>query len=131
MDARISLLGGFSVSVGGSAVTDQRWSRRNASALVKVLALSTGRRLHREQVIDILWPDLSADQAGPRLHQAAHYARRALDEAAGQGVVLRHDFVELLPECDVTVDAVEFRAAAEATLAGSTTAAGPTGGAEP
>ena len=118
MDARISLLGGFAVSVGGSVVTDQQWSRRNATALVKVLALTEGRRLHREQVIDVLWPDLSPEQAGPRLHQAAHYARRALGEA-GQGVVLRHDFVELLPDSDVAIDAVDFRAAAEAALAGS------------
>ena len=126
MDARISLLGGFSVSVGSSVVTDQQWSRRNASALVKVLALTKGRRLHREQLIDLLWPDLSADLAGPRLHQAAHYARRALKDAPGQGVVLRHDFVELLPRCDVTVDAVEFRAAAEAALAESAPAAAAT-----
>lgn len=117
MDARISLLGGFSVSVGGSAVTDQQWSRRNASALVKLLALAKGRRLHREQVMDALWPDLSADLAGPRLHQAAHYARRAL-EAAGRGIVLSHDFVELLPDDEVTIDAVDFRGAAEAALAG-------------
>ena len=116
MDARISLLGGFSVSVGGSVVADHQWSRRNASTLVKVLALAKGRRLHREQVIDLLWPDLPADLASPRLHQAAHYARRALRGAAGQGVVLRHDFVELLPDCDVTVDAVDFRAAAEAAI---------------
>lgn len=117
MDARISLLGGFSVSVGGSAVTDQQWSRRNASALVKLLALAKGRRLHREQVMDALWPDLSADLAGPRLHQAAHYARRAL-EAAGRGIVLSHDFVELLPDDEVSIDAVDFRGAAEAALAG-------------
>ncbi|WP_457254634.1 ATP-binding protein [Pedococcus sp. P5_B7] len=119
MDARVSLLGGFSVAVGGSVVTDQQWSRRNASMLVKVLALAKGRRLHREQVIDLLWPDLSPETAAPRLHQAAHYARRALADAPGHGVVLRHDFAELLPDCDVIVDAVEFRAAAEAALAGS------------
>lgn len=122
MDARISLLGGFSVSVGGSAVTDQQWSRRNASALVKLLALAKGRRLHREQVMDALWPDLSADLAGPRLHQAAHYARRAL-EAAGRGIVLSHDFVELLPDDEVSIDAVDFRGAAEAALAGRSTKA--------
>lgn len=121
MDARISLLGGFSVSVDGSVVTDQQWGRRNASTLVKVLALAKGRRLHREQVIDALWPDLPADLAGARLHQAAHYARRALGEAAGaagRGVVLSHDFVELLPDGEVSVDAVDFRGAAEAALAG-------------
>ena len=47
-------------------------------ALVKLLALRPGRRLPREQVIDLLWPDLLLEQAAPRLHKAAHYARTAL-----------------------------------------------------
>ena len=45
---------------------------------MKLLALAPGRRLHREQVIDALWPDLPPTPPRPRLHKAAHYARRAL-----------------------------------------------------
>ena len=47
-----------------------RWSRCSRSR--------PGRRLHREQVIEALWPGASVEAAGPRLHKAAHYARRAL-----------------------------------------------------
>ena len=67
-------------------------------SLVKVLALAPGRRLHREQVIDALWPDLPADAAVPRLHKAAHYARRALGDDAAASLLLRNDMVALLPD---------------------------------
>jgi DNA-binding SARP family transcriptional activator len=75
---------------------------------VKLLALAEARTLHREQVIDALWPDLSVEAAGPRLHKAAHYARRALGDQA-RALPLRNDLVQLLPDADVVVDAVRFR----------------------
>jgi DNA-binding SARP family transcriptional activator len=112
----VQLLGGFSVTVDGAAVPDAAWSRRQAAGLVKLLALSRGRRLHREQVIDALWPDTPPDVAAPRLHKAAHYARRALGDHPG-ALVLRQDVVALLPEDEVSVDALEFRAEAERALA--------------
>jgi DNA-binding SARP family transcriptional activator len=52
------LLGGFRAEVGGQAVPEQRWHRRKACSLVKLLALAPRHRLHREQLMDILWPGL-------------------------------------------------------------------------
>ena len=102
----IALLGRFEVTVDGTAVPGGSWARRNAATLVKILALTPGRRLHREQVVDIVWPDEALDAAAPKLHKAAHFARRATGQVAA--VVLRHDTVELFPEADVVVDAVAF-----------------------
>jgi DNA-binding SARP family transcriptional activator/tetratricopeptide (TPR) repeat protein len=116
MHVRIDMLGGFSVTVDGVAVPDDAWTRRQAAGLVKLLALARGRRMHREQVIDALWPDITVDAAGPRLHKAAHYARRPLRGDA-RTIVLRSDLVTLLPDADVEIDAVSFRAEAEAALA--------------
>jgi hypothetical protein len=116
----ITLLGGFSVRVAGRPVPDHAWRRRCASTLVKLLALSDGRTLHREQVVDLLWPDLSPAAAMPRLHQAAHYARAAL--GLRDGVVLQHDRVMLLPHAEVRVDAVELRRRAERLLSGGAAA---------
>ncbi|HEX6249415.1 MAG TPA: AAA family ATPase [Nocardioidaceae bacterium] len=116
MQLRIDVLGGFSVTVDGVTVPEAAWSRRHAAGLVKLLALSRGRRMHREQVIDALWPGVDLEAAGPRLHKAAHYARRALGDHPGS-IVLRNDLVTLLPDADVVVDAVEFRTEAEAALA--------------
>jgi hypothetical protein len=122
MSVDITVLGGFSVFVAGVPVPHGAWRRRAASAVVKLLALNDGHALHREQVVDLLWPELSPAAAMPRLHQAAHYARSAL--GLSHAIELRRDRVTLLPGTDVRVDAVEFRRSAERALSdGSVTAA--------
>ncbi|HEY6744723.1 MAG TPA: AAA family ATPase [Mycobacteriales bacterium] len=111
---RIAVLGGFDVVVAGSPVPRAEWRRRQAANLVKLLALTPGRALHREQVTDRLWPDLDVDAAGPRLHKAAHYARRSL--GSPRALVLDGETVALLPDDRVEVDAAVFQALAEAAL---------------
>ena len=123
MTTELRLLGGFDVAVDGVPVAPEQWTRRQAASLVKVLALAPGRRLHREQVIEALWPGASVEAAGPRLHKAAHYARRALG-GDGSAVLLRNDMVALLPDGEVSVDVDEFRAVAkQAVEAGTAEAA--------
>ena len=63
---RVWLLGGFRVSVGPRTIEQDQWQLRTAAALVKLLALSTGHRLHREQAMDALWPDSSRKAACQR-----------------------------------------------------------------
>ncbi len=107
MDVRVFVLGSFRVVVDGVDVSRAAWRGRPSARLVKLLALSPGRRLHREQVLEALWPDVAVDVAGPRLHKAAHYARRAL---GGEGSVeLLDEVVHLLPHATVRVDADELR----------------------
>ena len=122
MPVAITMLGPFRVVVDGRPVASEAWNRRDAANLVKLLALERGRRLHREQVLDLLWPDLGIDESTPRLHKAAHFARKALGEA--DALVLRGDMVSLLPDSSVAIDAMEFeQAAAEALADGSPGAA--------
>jgi DNA-binding SARP family transcriptional activator len=102
----ISLLGGFRVAVDGLPTSGRGWSRRSAAALVKILALAPGHRLHRERMMDLLWPGESPERSAPRLHKAAHFARRAA--GSDDAVVLRDDLVWLFPDAEVTVDAVRF-----------------------
>jgi len=123
MRVRIRLLGKFEVSVDGVPVPPRGWARHDAASLVKLLALARDRRLLREQVIEALWPELPVEVAAPRLHKAAHFARRALGGQPG-AIVLRNDVVALLPDGDVRVDLPEFeRAAAEAAATGTADAA--------
>jgi len=102
----ITVLGGFRVTMDGVPTAARGWSRRSAAALVKVLALAPGHHLHREQVMDLLWPDEPPVRSAPRLHKAAHFAR----QAAGRhdAVILRDDVVWLFPGAEVTVDAIRF-----------------------
>jgi two-component SAPR family response regulator len=53
---RIGLLGGFTVTVGDRKVDESAWRLRKAASLVKLLALASGHRLHRERAMDLLWP---------------------------------------------------------------------------
>ena len=123
MAVTIRLLGGFEVALDGEPVPDSAWTRRQATSLVKVLALAPGRRRHRERVVESIWPGLSLELAAPRLHKAAHYARRAMGDRP-DCLVLRNELVALFPDGDVSVDAVEFaRVGAEARTIGSVEAA--------
>jgi DNA-binding SARP family transcriptional activator/pimeloyl-ACP methyl ester carboxylesterase len=109
----ITLLGGFAVTIAGRPVDPTHWRRRPAASLVKLLALATDRRLHREQVIDALWPDVPVTDAAPRLHKAAHFARRAMGVDA---IVSTGESVQLLPGRQVSIDVGEFETAAAAAL---------------
>ena len=121
MRVEIDLLGGFAVRVDGQPVPPGEWRRRHAVALVKLLALAPRRTVHREQVVDALWPDTGLDDAAPRLHKAAHYARRALGDH--RALVLAGDTVSLFPDADVIVDVERFERCARQVVDGSATAA--------
>ncbi len=114
MDVAITTLGGFAVTIGDARLDGSEWRRRQAAALVKILALAPNRALHREQVMDLLWPDLGVDEAAPRLYKAAHYGRRILGDPLA--IVLAGDMVALFPQQDVWVDAVDFEELARAAL---------------
>jgi DNA-binding SARP family transcriptional activator len=111
----IRVLGGFDVTVDDRPTASRGWARRGAAALVKVLALAPGHHLHREQVMDLLWPDESPEKAAPKLHKAAHFARQVTGRH--DAVVLRDDVVRLFPGAVVTVDALRFEQLARAAVA--------------
>ncbi|WP_194411011.1 ATP-binding protein [Microbacterium cremeum] len=113
----IRLLGGFDVDIDGATVPPVSWARRHAAALVKLLALADGHRLHRERVITALWPALAVEVAAPRLHKAAHFARKALERGGGT-VSLRDDVVALLADSAIEVDVDRFRTLAARASAG-------------
>lgn len=114
-ELRIELLGGFRVAVGPRAIDDGEWRLRKAKSLVKLLALAPGHRLHREQVMDVLWPDLGPQAAANQLRKAVHVARRAIDPdlAVGSRYLRHHDDLLALPPTGLWVDVEAFEAAAE------------------
>jgi DNA-binding SARP family transcriptional activator len=70
--------------------------------------------MHREQVYDLLWPDLGRSAAANNLHQVLYAVRRALASAGSPGevVVLRDDMVLLGPDGGVGIDLDVFEDAA-------------------
>ena len=109
-EVRIHLLGGFEVFVDDERVTDDAWPSRRAAELVQLLAVSTGHRRLRDQVIETLWPHLDPEAGGANLRKAAHHARRALGHV--DAVVLRGGQVMLFPVATIATDVVDFEGAA-------------------
>jgi len=110
---RICLLGRFEVRSGDQVVVDQRWHRRKAQALLKLLALNKGRWLHREQVLDTLWPDLDPAAAAANLRKNIHYLRTIFAEKdlTAPIVSAAADMLALSP--DVWTDFEAFKAQAK------------------
>src|ERR671910_3133455 len=112
---RIWLLGGFRISVGSRSIAEEEWHLRKAGSLLKVLALSPGHRLHREQAMEFLWPGLDPKAALNNLHYALHVARRTLELSAGAAsgyLHLRGESLALSPAGPVWVDVEAFEEAA-------------------
>jgi DNA-binding SARP family transcriptional activator len=75
---RIFTLGRFEVYSRGRLIQAAAW-RRSAGELFRLLLISPGRSLSREQVIDALWPEKSLSAATDFLYQATSGLRRALE----------------------------------------------------
>jgi predicted ATPase/DNA-binding SARP family transcriptional activator/DNA-binding CsgD family transcriptional regulator len=90
------------------------WRLRKAGGLVKLLALAHNHRLHREQVMNLLWPDSPPKAAANNLRQALHAARRVLgpSRTAYSYLELLGEQLALCPDSQLWVDVEAFEVAA-------------------
>ena len=116
-DLHVQLLGKFAVSVNGIAILESPWKSHRGRNLFKLLALTPGHRLHRDQVIDILWPDSDVSAAANNLYQTLYLTRRGLESAGAGALVLEDGLVSLRGNAGpaLLVDVEQFEAAAVQT----------------
>jgi DNA-binding SARP family transcriptional activator len=115
---RIRLLGGFSVSVGLRSIEEGQWRLKKAASLIKLLALEPGHRLHRERVMDLLWPELDLEAAANNLRYTLYHARRILSPhpaAASRYLPFEGEQLALYPSGPLWVDVEAFEEAAVST----------------
>jgi DNA-binding SARP family transcriptional activator len=74
----VRLLGGFRVHCSDMRQSPA-WPRRSAKTLTKLLASHPEHALHREQIIDVLWPNMDVESALNSFAKALHAARRVLE----------------------------------------------------
>ena len=81
VDAQV--LGGFSVAVDGRTVAPSAWGRLSAERLVKLLLVTRGHDMSREDVGEALWPEAAPDRQATNVRKALHFAKRAFDAVSG------------------------------------------------
>lgn len=114
--SRIELccLGGFGLRIGGSEV-GWRSLRPKARMLLMLLALHSGRALHREHIIEALWPEATLSSGIRSLQVAVSSIRQCLGLSGVTGDPIRRqgDAYELRL-ADATSDVAEFQRLADA-----------------
>jgi len=109
---RIFALGHFSLAVAGSGLDVDSWRRKQAATLLKILISHVGRPVHRERLIEWLWPDTDPVRGWERLKVTVSFLRsklRAGDfeceaiETVGKSYLLRREAVWLDSNIFVTL----------------------------
>ncbi|MFG1682584.1 BTAD domain-containing putative transcriptional regulator [Nonomuraea sp. NPDC049269] len=106
---RLELLGGFRVTIGTLVIPDDMWRTRKAAALIKLLCLAPRHRLRREQITNVLWPDLPPQAAAANLRKTVHFIRQMYSGRYETQPVLSQGDMLTLPVDHIWVDVVEFR----------------------
>ncbi len=99
---RIFTLGHFGLAVGGRGLDVDSWKRKQAVVVLKCLVNQLGRPVHRDRLIDWLWPDADAERGWQRLKVTVSFLRASLRtgavaseiiETVGESYSLRPDAV--------------------------------------
>ncbi|MBP2585331.1 DNA-binding SARP family transcriptional activator/predicted ATPase [Streptomyces sp. PvR006] len=124
---RLHLFGGFRAIRDHGPALAERWPRPGARALVKLLAVTPGHRLHRDQAVDVCWPDADPQAALRSLRVALHAARHALEPElaprAASSYLVSDGSLLLLDPATVWIDTDHAEETALAALAGGDAAA--------
>jgi LuxR family transcriptional regulator, maltose regulon positive regulatory protein len=112
----LRVLGPTELVVGGVPVVDPDWRRGKVRALALLMAVR--RRIRRDEVVDLLWPDLGVEPGRHNLRVTLNYLQRLLDPGRQAGEAPFHlrmegEWLALLGAPHVRVDAEEFSSLAE------------------
>ncbi|MCZ7572188.1 MAG: PAS domain-containing protein [Ardenticatenaceae bacterium] len=111
---RIHLLGTLQVlRPDGSTVDGGYWRRQKVGALLAVLAINRGQKLHRDQILDALWPEMEYEAGLRNFNTTVYYLRRCLEPELARGAdshYIRHEgsYYVLANYDEHWIDAVAF-----------------------
>jgi DNA-binding SARP family transcriptional activator len=116
----VSVLGGFRVERRDSGGSIHEWQRRSAKTFMKLLATCPEHSLHREQIVEVLWPGVEMDSAfnslGKALHAVRHVLEPDLPPRGSSAYVRTSDSMVMLAMERVSIDADRFQQLAEQAL---------------
>lgn len=117
----IRCFGPFEVLRDGRLLPASAFARRKALKLLQTLVLRRGAPMHRDELIELLWPGVSARSGANRLHGVLNVLRSALEAGRSAGasryIVCRDNyyfFDNQAPHCVDLFDFLDLVASARA-----------------
>ncbi|MBI1732874.1 MAG: winged helix-turn-helix domain-containing protein [Gammaproteobacteria bacterium] len=77
---RLFTFGQFGLVINNRVVAVENWARRQALTLLKYLLTYRGTEVHRERLMDCLWPDANQSQSRGRLKVTVYFLRNQFRE---------------------------------------------------
>lgn len=109
---RLDVMGPLRLTVGQQEIPRANLVRRGARELLAYLSVAREHRVRKEEVIDVLWPDASADAASNKLYMALHALRSSVEpnkpNRAREGFIRSSGLHIELDAERVRIDADEF-----------------------
>lgn len=114
----VRCFGTFEITCGGNRIAPEAFKRRKAVQLLKFLLLQRGAPVHRDRLVELLWPEAGARAGANRLHGVVTALRSALEATreprASAYVVCRDDRYSFNVDVPHRVDVYDFLDLAEA-----------------
>lgn len=105
----VRTLGHFALGVDGKALAVDKWKRKQSLVLLKYLVTQAGRPIHRERIIECLWPEVDEDRAWDRLKVTISYLRQRLfDAGADRDILVTVGKTYLLRQEAIRLDTQQF-----------------------
>ena len=76
---QVFVLGGFKVVVRGHVLPESAWRRRAARQLLKILLSRPNRRMSRDEVVELLWPESDPDASSSNFRSTMFALRHAIE----------------------------------------------------
>ncbi|MEX0975269.1 MAG: BTAD domain-containing putative transcriptional regulator, partial [Bacillota bacterium] len=107
----VKMFGSFEVSVKGVPIPEKAWQTRKVKALLKYLVVNRSRRVSREDLMELLWPDADPDSSAPSLRVTLSRLRRALGPEGAPFLGEERGFAWFEPALPYRLDVEDFEEA--------------------
>lgn len=114
----IQTLGGFRVFARGQVLHERKWRSMRTKMFLKALIVLGGEKVHRDQLLDLLWPDVDGDMAATSLKVTISRLRKTVAEAQGQcmhWLEVKDNHISLV-KSSCGVDCLRFQEALHAAM---------------
>ncbi|MDE3076202.1 MAG: winged helix-turn-helix domain-containing protein, partial [Chloroflexota bacterium] len=110
---QLHCFGQFRLVLDGQEIPKSRFRRHKSAVLLKVLAARRGKPWHREELMELLWPEAEPSLASSNLRVVLHELRHVLEPGLSKGrtsrwVVGEGDLIYLDPSDNCWCDVEEF-----------------------